>query len=173
MRVVSLLGASCALFLSLQNVYAAPDEEIVVTATRSESDPSRVAESVSIITGEQARESQKLALSDLLTTVPGVTVSRTGGLGKQTSLFIRGAESEQTLVLIDGVKLNDPSSPGGGYDFADLMVHDIDRIEILRGAQSALWGSQAIGGVVNIITPVPTGPFAAASTVEYGSFGTG
>jgi vitamin B12 transporter len=173
MRVVSLLGASCALLLSLQNVYAAPDEEIVVTATRSESDPSRVAESVSIITGEQARESQKLALSDLLTTVPGVTVSRTGGLGKQTSLFIRGAESEQTLVLIDGVKLNDPSSPGGGYDFADLMVHDIDRIEVLRGAQSALWGSQAIGGVVSIITPMPTGPFAAASSVEYGSFGTG
>lgn len=173
MRVVPLLGASCALLLSVQNVYAAPDEEIVVTATRSATDPSRVAESISIITAEQARESQKLALSDLLTTVPGVTVSRTGGLGKQTSLFIRGAESEQTLVLIDGVKINDPSSPGGGYDFADLMVDEIDRIEVLRGAQSALWGSQAIGGVVNIITPVPAGPFAAASSMEYGSFGTG
>ena len=66
-------------------------------------------------------------------------------------------------MLIDGVKLNDPSSPGGGYDFADLMVGDIARIEILRGAQSALWGSQAIGGVVNIITPVPAGPLSAAT----------
>lgn len=171
------VNASCALLLATQNVYSAPEstpgEEVVVTATRSASDPSRVAESVTIITAEQARDSQKLVLSDLLTTVPGVTVSRTGGLGKQTSLFIRGAESEQTLVLIDGVKLNDPSSPGGGYDFADLMVNDIARIEVLRGAQSALWGSQAIGGVVNIITPVPAGPLSAGSSAEYGSFGTG
>jgi vitamin B12 transporter len=173
MRVVPVLGASCAVFLSVQNVHAAPADEIIVTATRLASDPSRVAESVSIITAEQARDSQKLALSDLLTTVPGVTVSRTGGLGKQTSLFIRGAESEHTLVLIDGVKLNDPSSPGGGYDFADLMVNDIARIEVLRGAQSALWGSQAIGGVVNIITPVPAGPLSTTSSAEYGSFGTG
>lgn len=167
-----LVSASCALLLPAQNVYSAPAEEVVVTATRSDSEPSRVAESLTVISAEQARDSQKLALSDLLTSVPGVTVTRTGGLGKQTSLRIRGAESEQTLVLIDGVKLNDPSSPGGGYDFADLMVDDIARIEILRGAQSALWGSQAIGGVVNVITPVPAGRLSAASSAEYGSFGT-
>ena len=167
-----LVGASCAFLLHTQNVWSAPQEEVVVTATRSAAELSRVAESVSVISAEQARDSQKLALSDLLTSVPGVTVTRTGGLGKQTSLRIRGAESEQTLVLIDGVKLNDPSSPGGGYDFADLLVSDIARIEILRGAQSALWGSQAIGGVVNIITPVPAGPLSAATSAEVGSFGT-
>lgn len=165
-----LVSASCALLLHTQNVYSAPAEEVVVTATRSASELSRVAESITVISAEQARASQKLALSDLLTSVPGVTVNRTGGLGKQTSLRIRGAESEHTLVLIDGVKLNDPSSPGGGFDFADLLVNDIARIEVLRGAQSALWGSQAIGGVVNIITPVPQGPLSAAASGELGSY---
>lgn len=168
----SFLSASSILFIYAQYAHSAPEEEIVVTATRSESEVSRVAESVTVITAEQARDSQKLVLSDLLMTVPGVTVNRTGGVGKQTSLRIRGAESEQTLVLIDGVKLNDPSSSGGGFDFADLLVNDIARIEILRGAQSALWGSQAIGGVVSIVTPVPAGPLSAASSAEYGSFGT-
>jgi vitamin B12 transporter len=169
-----VLGACCAGLLPAPNVYSASasPEEVVVTATRSASEPSRVAESVTMISAEQARASQKLALSDLLTSVPGVTVSRNGGLGKQTSLRIRGAESEHTVVLIDGVKLNDPSSPGGGFDFADLLVDDIARIEILRGAQSALWGSQAIGGVVNIITPVPEGPLSTATSGEYGSYGT-
>jgi vitamin B12 transporter len=169
-----VLGASCAVLLPAQHVCSADvsPEEVVVTATRSASELSRVAESVTVISAEQARDSQRLALSDLLSSVPGVTVSRNGGLGKQTSLRIRGAESEHTVVLIDGVKLNDPSSPGGGFDFADLLVNDIARIEILRGAQSALWGSQAIGGVVNIITPVPEGPLSTKAGAEYGSYGT-
>lgn len=172
-----VLGASCAVLLPCQNVLAATQaearaEEIVVTATRTATDLSSVAESVTMISAQQARDSQKEALSDLLSTVPGVSVNRNGGLGKQTSLRIRGAESEHTVVLIDGVKLNDPSSPGGGYDFADLMVNDIARIEVLRGAQSVLWGSQAIGGVINIITPVPEGALSSTTSSEVGSHGT-
>lgn len=167
-----LLAASCIVLLPTQNVYSAAEEEIVVTATRSASELSRIADSMTVIGAEQARDSQKLALSDLLTRVPGVMANRNGGPGKQTSVRIRGAESEHTVVLIDGVKLNDPSSPGGGFDFADLLVNDIARIEILRGAQSALWGSQAIGGVVNIITPAPHGPMSAAASSELGSYGT-
>ena len=77
--------------------------------------------------------------------VPGVTIARNGGIGTTTSVYIRGAESDQTVALIDGVKLNDPSSPGGGFNFGNLLVGNIARIEILRGSQSVLWGRQAIG----------------------------
>src|SRR5690606_31032473 len=72
----------------------------------------------------------------------------------------------------DGVKLNDPASTGGGYNFANLLIGDIDRIEVLRGAQSTLWGSQAIGGVVAVTTASPTQPFEGDLTLEGGSFGT-
>ncbi len=125
-----------------------------------------------MITPSRCAPARSWRVSDLLATTPGVTVTRNGGLGSTTSLRIRGAESEQTLVLIDGVKLNDPSSAGGGFNFADLLMGDFARIEVLRGPQSALWGSQAIGGVVNIVTPVPDGPLTAASSAEGGSFGT-
>ena len=116
---------------------------------------------------------QTTAVSDLLTRTPGVSFSRNGGIGGTTSLRIRGAETDQTTVIIDGVKLNDPSSTGGGYNFANLLTGDIERIEILRGAQSTLWGSQAIGGVVNIVSKQPTEPFEVSGELEGGSRRTG
>jgi vitamin B12 transporter len=82
---------------------------------------------------------------------------------------IRGAEADQTLVLIDGVQINDPSSTGGGFDFGNLLVGDISRIEVLRGSQSTLYGSQAIGGVINIVTAEPDGELKGALQAEYGS----
>src|SRR3546814_18619111 len=82
-------------------------------------------------------------------------MSRNGCYGTSTSLRIRGAESEHSVTVIDGVKLNDPSSTGGGFNFANLLAGDIDRIEVLRGPQSILWGSQAIGGVITIVTAAP------------------
>jgi len=126
-----------------------------------------------MLSAQDVRSSQKTALSDLLSSTPGVTVTRNGGLGQTTFVRIRGAETDQTVVLFDGVKINDPSSPGGGYDFANLMTSDFARIEVLRGPQSTLWGSQAIGGVVNIITPEPNGPLAGAISAEGGQLGTG
>ena len=93
----------------------------------------------------------------------GLTVARAGGVGQPTSVFIRGAESDQTLVVIDGVQINDPSTTAGGFDFENLLTSDVSRIEILRGAQSTLYGSQAIGGVINITTADPAAPRAAAS----------
>jgi vitamin B12 transporter len=146
-------------------------ERIIVSANRIEQPLSRVGDSVTLLDTEQVRASQKLAVSDLLATTPGVTVTRNGGLGGSTQLRIRGAEHDQTVVLIDGVKLNDPSSAGGGFNFANLLTGDYMRIEVLRGPQSTLWGSQAIGGVVNVVTAVPEGPLLAAYAAEGGEFG--
>lgn len=144
-------------------------EDVVVTANRIEQQASRVGDSVTVIGANEQRRSQKTAVSDLLAMTPGLAVARTGGLGGTTTIRIRGAESHQTMVLIDGVKLNDPSSASGEFNFADLVTTDYAQIEVLRGPQSTLWGSQAIGGVVNIVTPVPEGPLSASISAEGGT----
>jgi vitamin B12 transporter len=159
--------------LSAHAADGVPLDPVVVTATRYEQPLSKVGNSVTLLSADDVRDSQKTVLSDLLASTPGVTVTRNGGLGGTTFLRIRGAETDQTVVLFDGVKLNDPSSPGGGYDFANLATNDFARIEVLRGPQSTLWGSQAIGGVVNIITPEPKGPLSGAVSAEGGQLGTG
>jgi vitamin B12 transporter len=168
-----MLVVSLPLFLNLAPQAAAAAEDsvdtIVVTANRIEQSTSRVGDSVTVIAAEEVRGSQTTAVSDLLAMTPGVTVSRNGGLGGVTSLRIRGAESDQTVVLIDGVKLNDPSSASGGFNFADLIATEYARIEVLRGPQSTLWGSQAIGGVVHIVTPVPEGPLSGSMSIEGGT----
>ncbi|CAN5311552.1 TonB-dependent receptor [soil metagenome] len=146
--------------------------EVVVTANRSPQAASRVGQSVTVLTTEQIEASQAVAVVDLLVRTPGVSLSRNGGIGASTALRIRGAESDQTVVVIDGVKLNDPSATGSGYNFGNLLTGDIARIEVLRGAQSTLWGSQAIGGVVNLVTAEPTRPFQASLDAEAGSRGT-
>jgi vitamin B12 transporter len=164
-----LLAPACAFAADASG----PDEleRVVVIANRIEQPLSRIGNSVTLIDAEQVRASQKLTVSDLLATTPGVTVTRNGGLGGSTQLRIRGAESDQTVVLIDGVKLNDPSSTGGGFNFANLLTADYMRIEVLRGPQSTLWGSQAIGGVVNVVTTIPEGPLLAAYSAEGGERG--
>ncbi|KRB41972.1 TonB-dependent siderophore receptor [Phenylobacterium sp. Root700] len=154
-------------------VAVASVSELVVTANRSPQEADRVGQSITVVSGEAIKAAQSVDVSTLLAQTPGVSFSRNGGVGGSTSLRIRGAESDQTVVVIDGVKLNDPSTSGGGYNFSNLLSGDIGRIEILRGAQSTLWGSQAIGGVVNIITQEAETPFEANLTAEGGSMGTG
>ncbi|MBN8808701.1 MAG: TonB-dependent receptor [Sphingomonas sp.] len=144
--------------------------DIVVVASGVEQAPETVGQAVTVIDRATIERRQTVALSDLLATTPGVTVTRNGGLGAFTAVRIRGAEGEQTLTLIDGVRVNDPSSPGGGFDFANLLAGSIDRVEVLRGPNSVPWGSQAIGGVVNVVTAQPTDRLSARGNVEYGSF---
>ena len=148
---------------------ATDDDQIVVTASRYEKKLADVGQSITMIDRQLIEQRQTTSVADLLRTTPGVTLVRNGGPGGFTSIFIRGAQSEQTVALIDGVKINDPSSPAGGFNFADLLTDSIDRIEILRGPQSVLWGSQAIGGVVNLITRQPTEALGFRATGEYGS----
>lgn len=173
MNTRTLLVSTCAVALgggALAHAQSRDLQELVVTANRTETRLDQVGVSVSVLDQQAIRQAQSTMATDLLVTTPGVAYSRNGAAGKTTLLNIRGAESEQTVVLIDGVKLNDPSATGGGYNSANLLSGDIARIEILRGAQSALWGSQAIGGVINIITRQPAKSLEADASVEGGSF---
>lgn len=111
----------------------------------------QVANSVTVITRQEIELRGQPFIADLLRTVPGLDVVKTGGNGT-TSVFIRGNKSEHTLVLIDGTPLNDPSTPGGSFAFENLTTDNVERIEVMRGAQSVMYGSSAIGGVVNVIT---------------------
>jgi len=150
-----------------------PKDVIVVTANRAPEPLSRIGQSVTVIDQAALEQRQTETVADLLRAVPGVTIARNGPIGGTTAVFIRGAESDQTVALIDGVKLNDPSSPGGGFNFGNLLVGNIARIEVLRGPSSVLWGSQAIGGVVNLITVPPTDTLSANARAEYGYRNTG
>src|SRR5690606_8993483 len=109
--------------------------------------------------------------AELLREVPGLAVSRSGQVGNVTQVRIRGAEGNHTLVLIDGIEANDPGF-GSEFNFADLLTYDIGRMEVLRGPQSALYGSEAIGGVISITTAEPTVGLAAHAEAQGGSFGT-
>lgn len=142
--------------------------DIVVTANGIEQPRDQVGQAITVIDKDQLDSSQTLAISDLLRTVPSVRVARNGSIGGVTSVFIRGGESSQTLVLIDGVRINDPSSPNAAFDFGSLLTGNIDRVEILRGPNSVIWGSQAIGGVVNVRTEEPTEDLSANAGAEYG-----
>ncbi|HEX7782688.1 MAG TPA: TonB-dependent receptor [Sphingobium sp.] len=148
---------------------AANADSIVVTATRLATPLDQVAASITVLDKAAIDRAQDMGVTEILLRTPGISISRNGGYGTATSLRIRGAETDQTVVVIDGVKLNDPSSPGGGYNFANLLVGDVSQIEVLRGPQSTLWGSQAIGGVVNIVTPLPQAPLEGSFDVEAGS----
>jgi len=129
---------------------------VVVTATRTEVPLNQLTTSVTVITAEDIRERQAELVLEVLRDVPGVEVVQTGSMGNTTSVFIRGSESDQVLVLIDGVEVN--STTLGAYNFANLTTENVERIEVLRGAGGTLYGSQAIGGVINILTKKGQGP---------------
>ena len=145
-----------------------------MTATRTETRTSEVGSAISVISEEQIRKSGQTTLLGVLRTagVPGIDFAQTGGPGSQTSAFIRGTNSQHTKVLLDGIPLNDPSSPGRAFDFGTFSLDNVDRIEVLRGAQSTLYGSDAIGGVINIITKRGQGPAQYRFSSLGGTFGT-
>ena len=144
-------------------------KEIVVTATRLPTPRLKVASSITVITADDIKRRQLRTVPDALRTVPGLHVVQQGGAGQVTSVFTRGANSNQTLVLIDGIRANDPSNPTGQMDLSNLLVDNIDRIEVVRGPQSTLFGSDAIGGVINIITRRGEGPLTGTARAERGS----
>ncbi len=145
------------------------DDVIVVTASGFEQPRSETGQAINIVDRERLDQLQSATIGDALQAVPGVTVATRGGLGGQTSVFLRGGNSSQTLVLIDGVRINDLTSPNGAFDFGSLMTGNIGQVEVLRGPNSIIWGSQAIGGVVNIQSLAPADGFEGRFGAEYGA----
>ncbi len=148
-----------------------PSEQVVVTAARV---PLRAAMSgagVTVITREEIERRRPQFVTELLRDVPGFSVSRSGGNGAYTQVRVRGAESNHLLVLIDGVEAND-FSQNDDFDFGLMQASEIERIEIVRGPQSALWGSDALAGVINIITRKARRARDVSLTAEFGSLGT-
>lgn len=143
-------------------------DAVIVTATRLEA---RIddAPDARVITADDIAASQATFAGDILETIPGLSLSRNGDFGGVTYVRMRGASADKTLVLVDGVVQNDPSSPNGGFDFASLDLGDVERIEVLSGPQGSLWGSDAIGGAIAFTTRELDGWRASA---EAGSFNT-
>src|SRR5918995_1028273 len=151
---------------------AAPTPEadlppVFVTATRTETPLDQVTTSATVITEEEIEAQQAETVLEVLRNVPGVDVVQTGSRGTGTVVHIRGSESDHVLVLIDGVEVN--STTAGAFNFAHLTTENIERIEVLRGAGGTLYGSQAIGGVINIITKRGRGPVEAGISLEGGN----
>lgn len=174
------LGASVALSPFLphqssaafaQDATAAPIE-FVVTPGRSPQSIQRTGSAVSVLSRREIEQLNPTTMVDVLRSVPGLHITETGGPGASANVRLRGANSGQTLVLIDGARVNDPSGASGDFDFSMISPALIERIEVLRGPQSALYGSDAIGGVINIITKRGRGPMTIATQVEAGSYGT-
>jgi len=166
---------TCPVFAGVAAASAELEEgpdTIVVTATRIPTPELQVASSITVVTADEIALRQIQTLPDALKDVPGLNVVQTGGVGGQTSLFMRGTNSNHTKVLVDGIDVSDPSSPSGTFDFGQFPSQDIQTVEILRGPQSGLYGSDAIGGVINIITKSGSGPAQFSAGAEAGSFDT-
>ncbi len=144
----------------------------LLTPNRTEVAQGRVGSAVDVITEQDIERSHQATVSEVLRGRLGLDVVRSGSFGGATSVFMRGANSQHTKVLLDGIPLNDPSGATRAFDFSNLALDNIERIEIIRGPQSVLFGSDAIGGVINIITKRGDGPVTSRATTMGGSFGT-
>jgi vitamin B12 transporter len=173
-RPLRFSGSALAAMLFTAPALAQPAllPETVVTADRVAVPAALVSASVTVITREEIERRQYRTLNEALRNVPSTTVVQSGGPGKSTSVFIRGGNANQTLLLIDGVRAGDPSQVNGAPNFAHFLLDNVDRIEVVRGPMSTLYGSDAIGGVVNLITRKGSGPLKAVAFGELGSYGT-
>ncbi|HEY0342404.1 MAG TPA: TonB-dependent receptor plug domain-containing protein, partial [Steroidobacteraceae bacterium] len=178
MRRLSLLSTAAPLALATFAGIASAAEEsaletvVVTTATRVPTPEAEVASSITVITADDIAAKQNQTLPDVLQDVPGLNIVQAGGPGAQASIFMRGTNSNHTKVLVDGIDVSDPSNPSDTFDFGQFPAQDIERVEVLRGPQSGLYGSDAIGGVINIITKSGSGPAQWNASAQGGSFDT-
>lgn len=174
---LALLAALCALPTTVR-AQSADDQNtidlpvVVVSATGQPTPANEVASSVSVVTAQDIETRQLRTITDVLESLPGLNVVQTGGPGGQTSVFIRGTNSNHVKVLIDGIDAGNPSDPTGAFNFSSLLASDLARVEVLRGPQSGLYGSDAIGGVISVTTKKGEGPPKITGFVEGGALGT-
>ncbi len=145
-------------------------QTIVISATRIPTPELELASSVTVVTADDIAARQERTLAAVLRDIPGLNVVQQGGPGAETSVFMRGTNSNHTKVLVDGIDVSDPSNANAAFDFGQLLTQDIERVEVLRGPQSGLYGSDAIGGVINVITRAGSGPMKLSASVEGGTF---
>jgi vitamin B12 transporter len=150
----------------------ADTSDVAVSPTGLTSPVDQIASSVTVITSKEIEAQQRRTLPDVLKTVPGLNVVQTGGPGGLTSIFMRGTNSNHVKVLIDGIDVSDPSNANRSFDFGQMLTADIERVEVLRGPQSGLYGADALGGVIVIYTKKGEGPPKVSAMAEGGSFGT-
>lgn len=166
-------GLLAAVLLALMPVVAAEQSPIVVTATRLPTPRDEVGSSVTVITAADIERRQYRSVIDALRSVPNLTVMPSGGgIGKLTVVFARGTESNHTLFLLDGIELNDPASADGAADLSHIHIDDVERIEILNGPQGTLYGSDALGAVIQVFTRKGGDKTSAWGRAEAGSFNT-
>lgn len=144
--------------------------DVVVSATKTATPSTQVGSAITVIDRTEIEQSQKGTVLELLSEVPGVSLVQQGGAGKLATVFLRGANPGQTLVLLDGVEMNNPGDVSNAFDFSNLQASDIERIEILRGPQSTLYGSDALAGVISIFTRKPAQGLNATAHLEGGSY---
>lgn len=172
---LGLFQVTCCWAQQNDSLRSSTFSEVVITATRSEKKPAEVARGITVITAEEIQKLNYLHVGELLARQAGLYLVGAGqNPGMTQSLFMRGSNSNQTAVLIDGVRINDPSGVNNALDLSELSLADVDRIEIVRGSHSTLYGSSAIGGVVNIITRKnQQRGFHPMAQVQAGTFGKG
>lgn len=147
-------------------------DPIVISASKTEQHLKDVTANVDVITSDELEERYITSVIDALKTLSNIPIAQNGGVGSQSSFFLRGFGSENAVVLVDGIRYNDPTTPKGQAQLEQLMVNDIERIEIIKGAQSGVWGANAVAGVINIITKKATEKLRIGATAEYGSYAT-
>src|SRR5690348_8478530 len=167
--VAGALLARTSTLAAQQSADTARLAPVVITANRVPVAPNASLTSVTVISGDDLRARGIGTVAEALRDVPGAEVASGGSFGATTSLFLRGGESDYVKVLVDGVAVNDP---GGAFDFAQLTTDNIDRIEIVRGPASVLYGSDAVTGVIQIFTRRGSGPSRAVASVRGGTYGT-
>ena len=166
---ISLLALVAISTLDAKNINL--DTITITSASKTSQSLKATTANMSVITKEDIQEKNFTTVADALNTIAGISYTSNGGLGQNTSVFLRGFSSNRVLVLIDGIRYNDISSTGGA-PFAHLMLTDIEQIEIVKGAQSGVWGADATAGVINIITSKAKNGLHGSLTAEYGSFNT-
>ena len=145
-------------------------DQIIVTGTRLEATQKTEGSTSTVLTEQQLEDGQYRSAIDALAQVPGVDVVQSGGPGGNASIFIRGADSGQTLVLLDGIELNNPASTNRSFNMANLTLENVERVEVIRGPQSTIYGSDAMGGVINLVSKKAQEGLHMSATSEAGSF---